>query len=262
MFFGTYIHPVNSPFYNNKDYSCTLELIEQFILSQIEQGSEYHYIVGGDLNARIGDWCVEAEEEEDVASHGHEIYTRSAKDPTINNFGRNLIEFCTSFEMTPLSGLVRKNFVSEYTFLSVRGCSIIDHYICSLDILEYVTDYKVMQRVESAHLPIIMTLQGATFEQQVKKQKKTYIRKYKWEPEKEAIFLTNMNSTDTDHKIEQVKQEIDTDIDHSISMLTEAILEAGNCMKQSIMIGGGGNKSSNAWFDTDCKKKKEKLWQL
>lgn len=36
MFIGIYNHPANSVFYHNKDYDCTLELLQQFILSSIE----------------------------------------------------------------------------------------------------------------------------------------------------------------------------------------------------------------------------------
>ena len=52
-----YNHPRESVFYKYKDYYSTLEQVDHFLANSMEKGQEFHLLIGGDINARIGDWA-------------------------------------------------------------------------------------------------------------------------------------------------------------------------------------------------------------
>ena len=136
MFIGTYVHPVSSVFYTDKDYNNTLEMIEQFIIDQIDQDKDYSYIIGGDLNARIGDWGLISSKENDENNEEDNRYERISQDQIINGFGNKLIEICTTFDLTPTHGLTEKQFDGNFTFYAPRGNSTIDYFLCSTELYD------------------------------------------------------------------------------------------------------------------------------
>ena len=61
-------------------------------------------MVVGDLNARIGDWSLMTDDDVDVFDApvaGDN--TRRSNDKCTNQFGKILIEFCSTFQCTPLN---------------------------------------------------------------------------------------------------------------------------------------------------------------
>jgi exonuclease III len=65
VFIGVYNHPNSSPFYENKDYKCSLEPLEQFMLQTLET-NDVHFVLGGDFNARIGNWFNDVVDDDDL----------------------------------------------------------------------------------------------------------------------------------------------------------------------------------------------------
>ena len=152
-----YNHPSESIFYKHKNYYSTLEQLDQFIANSIETGQEFDLIIGGDINARVGDWAY-TDDGEDMFDDSQTTFERESQDTIINGHGRTLIEFCTTYGLTPLSGLKEKNFLSKFTFIGHRGSSIVDHIVTSTSLLNHISMFSTIDRIESNHLPVIMKM--------------------------------------------------------------------------------------------------------
>ena len=107
LFITMYNHPKESVFYKRKDYYSTLEQLEYFLANNIEKGKDYDLLISGDLNARIGEWEYQEEQESDDEDQ-QVTYERASQDQQINEIGKTLIELCVSFCLTPLAGLKEK----------------------------------------------------------------------------------------------------------------------------------------------------------
>ena len=87
------------PYYKQCDTNCSIHHLEDFFLSLCENGDTSYIMVAGDLNARIGDWSLSV----DVTSNDvlrcdeDEEDNRQSQDKITNQFGKILIDFCTTF---------------------------------------------------------------------------------------------------------------------------------------------------------------------
>ena len=259
LFINTYIHPTGSVFYTNKDYINTFDEIEQLILDQTDEGNDLDIIIGGDLNARIGDWCYQenVELDEDEEEDERKIYDRSTLDQVTNNHGKRLIEICTMFGLTPLGGLKEKHFDDKYTFIGPRGSSHIDHYVVSTNLLDQISEFKIRERIESDHLPITMTINCKGDGSEDKQQKKQ-ITKIKWQEEKVEESRKILTSEKTNQNLKQAERMIATDIDGSLKIFNKVMEKANNPMKKTFTIN---NKKTapKKWFDKECQKKKAEV---
>ena len=86
------------------------------------------FLIVGDLNTRISNWSYV--EDDDTGRHNNDIcyYERTSEDEIVNNFGKELIQFCTMFDFTPINGLRYFCLDNSYTFISERGNSVIDYF--------------------------------------------------------------------------------------------------------------------------------------
>ena len=255
LYINTYVHPAGSIFYSNKDYQNTLDEIEQFILDQTEGRNDLDIILGGDLNARVGDWSyqdeVDIDEEEDADV---KTYDRNTQDQVINNNGKRLIEICTMFGLTPLGGLKERSFDSGYTFIGHRGSSHIDHFAVSTNLVNNITNFKIIDRIESNHLPITMSL-NCNGEDTTSQQQEMKISKIKWQEEKVEECKEVLMNEKTQKDLKRAEQIMETDINGSLQLFNKIMKKANNPMRKSFMIKNGGTPPKK-WFDKECRKKK------
>ena len=256
LYVNTYVHPVGSVFYSNKDYQNTLEEIEQFILDQSEGKNELDIILGGDLNARVGDWSYQEDmgEGRDDEEEEGKTYNRTTQDQVINNHGRKLIEICTMFSLTPLGGLKEKSFESKFTFIGHRGSSHIDHFAVSTNLIDKISSFRILDRVESSHLPITLTLNCKGGENTVQHQEKK-ITKVKWQEDKVDECREILVNEKTKKDLKQAEQLIETDIDGSLQLFNKTMKKANNPMKKTFKINTGRSPPKK-WFDKECQKQK------
>ena len=260
LILGTYVHPADSIFYTDKDYTCTLESLEHCILEQIEAGKEYSYIIGGDLNARISDWALSTtanNDTNDINTDDTINYPRNAQDTITNGFSKRLIELCTTFNMTPLNGLEEKNFDGNYTFHSVRGNSTIDHFLCSTELLEHINGYQTLEMIQSMHLPIKLNIQSAHTAPDSTEDNSQYTKKrIIWNEEKKQDYLGHLENETSKETLKQLVAELDTDIEASLEKFYDLIKEAGKGMVKTITTGGK-IKRQKEWYDKECRNKKK-----
>ena len=254
-----YNHPRESIFYQHKDYYSTLEEVDQFLANQIEKGQEFNLLLGGDLNARIGDWAYTEDDEDDIETNeNYTTYRRESQDTQINIAGRTLIEMCTTYGLTSLSGLKIKNFASNFTFIGHRGSSIVDHFIASIDLLDNITHFMTESRIESNHLPIMIQIESnqLNIDQEEKEDKEPYTRT-KWQESKENECQNILNKEKTKKLLNQAENCIETDIDTSIKFFNQVIGDINKPMTQTITPSNNKKKEKNKWFDKECLQSKK-----
>ena len=262
LFIGTYNHPTGSIFYTDKDHDSTLEALEQFILDQTEEGREFDYVIAGDLNARISDWgytdTIQDDDDDDQESR---TYTRTAQDNTTNNNGKRVIELCTTFGLTPLNGLTEKLFDDRFTFISHRGNSTIDHFLCSTNLLKHITGYKTDTRVESNHMPIMMEMQSGLRKHKQQETKPIIVKKTKWQEDKMEETKNIIESEEFSQLLAEAERKLDTDVDSSVDTFNQAMDCANKPM--AIQFKVNNNRTTpKGWFDKDCINKKRETTKL
>ena len=253
-----YNHPRESIFYKQKDYYSTLEQVDQYIANSLEKNQEFEVIMGGDMNARVGDWAYTEDDDDDLNDRAT-TYTRESQDSFINIAGRTLIELCTTFGLTPLSGLKKKNFLSKFTFIGHRGSSIIDHCVVSTDLLENIFEFRTLDRVESNHLPIIMRMDSKNLQDNNPDQEtQEPFVKLKWQEKKAQESLNILNNKITDKLLKEAEQQIENDIDNSLHLFNQAMENANKPMRQQI-DPKKKPREKNIWFDKECRNSKINL---
>ena len=263
LYVCTYIHPTNSIFYTNKDYENTLDMIEHFISEELAKEDEIDILITGDLNARLGDWCYSL----DPSEYGHEqseelVFNRTTKDTLSNPNGKKLMEICHSLNLTPLNGLVDQNFDDKFTFISKRGSSVIDYFLCTPDFLSKVTNFKVIDRVESQHLPITTTLnRGPKIEKNEPQQGN--IKKTKWNEAKSTECKNILQKEESKRLLKEAEKELEqNNVDNSVNLFTRLLQKVSKPLEHMIKVGGK-KLEKKPWYDKECqKKKKVTLMQL
>ena len=260
LFIGTYVHPAGSVFYTDEDHECTLEAMEQYMLDELEEGEELSYIIAGDLNARVGDWELKAgtgevEEEEEEG----EVIERVAQDGVINENGQKLVQICTAFNVTPINGLRRKGFDGNYTFIGRRGNSTIDHFVCSVELLDKVVKYRTGNRVESQHMPIELELGGGELvngeEGRGEGREIREIRRARWKEAKRGECLNILNKPGIERELEEATRAIDNNIDEGLEKF-DKVMDKINKPMVCIHKEGGKREETKKWFDKECEVKK------
>ena len=261
LLFGLYNHPINSVYYEGKEYDCTLDCVEEFILSRMANGEDVFYMFTGDVNARISNWCLPAEvlgddDDENESYDGLSMWHRDSSDKVTNGFGKKLIQLCTMFQFTPLNGLSCNGFDSNFTFFSDRGNSVIDFFICSVDLISYVSSLQIVSRVESQHMPVEIVVSDA-LNLTNEKVKSSKAEKLLWDKDKAHLFLANLGTDEAKRGLTDALNSIDTDVDLALDKFVGTLLTAGQCMRRNVSSGSRVNQ--NKWFDTECREVKRQV---
>ena len=264
LFIGSYIHPTSSIFYSNKEYENTIDMLESFLTEELIKDDNVDILIGGDLNARLGDWCYSHHTEESGLDEEDDerVFPRTAQDSQINPNGRRIIEMCNTFNLTPLSGLSEKMFDDKYTFISNRGNSTIDHFLCSPDFLKHVIQHSVLNRIESQHLPVSITISSSLIGAEQKVLKTGKIEKFKWQQEKAHECTNILNKPESQELLSSAIDEADkNNIEQSVSLFTTLMQKISKPMVSIIQFGK--KFLDKPWFDKECiQKKKETIFHL
>uniref|UniRef100_A0A670J8Y1 Reverse transcriptase domain-containing protein n=1 Tax=Podarcis muralis TaxID=64176 RepID=A0A670J8Y1_PODMU len=119
-------------------------------------------LLAGDLNARIGqsDEALYAHFHDvpPISEEAHSIPPRLSKDKGCNYAGLCLLRFSNNLDLTVLNGRVDREPSGEFTFISNMGASTIDYVLVSSNLLSRARECKVVERVDSDHLPLCLIL--------------------------------------------------------------------------------------------------------
>ena len=71
---------------------------------------------------------------------------RVSKDKEINEFGKYLLNMCAQFSLTILKGTLGDE-CGKFTYISTSGCSVIDHFIVSRQLLHMRFHCMLLKRL-------------------------------------------------------------------------------------------------------------------
>lgn len=254
-----YIPPPDSPAYSDLDNVTGVEILEQCVL---ELGSiiteDVYIMMCGDFNARTGNQNSVCNIEEWPRNSNDEYFIhRSSQDSMENAQGNQLIDLCNVLDCSILNGATSFQFDNEMTFISATGKSVIDYFVLSNDLCHtgFLQSLKIAERIESSHLPVILeiciTLDGRPNNQPVVQK----IERFVWDKGKENIFVTELNTTETQDRLAHALLEIPTNVNHALDLFVDCVKSASHCMKKTITVGCGTNKTQS-WFDQECSNKR------
>lgn len=210
-------------------------------LREIEE--EEMLILGGDFNVRTGElgrFICEKEEEG--------IKERKSKDGESNIEGKRLIEIVEEKGWYILNGTKEGDEDGEFTFIGGRGNTVIDYGIVNRLGWERVEKFEVIDKVDSDHAPICITLKGKGLEneERVGKRKKKIIS---WSEEDRVNYLVNLREWDEEeNETGTVQEEWDK--------LKKGIHAA--LIKKEIKIRKW-KLGFRKWWDKECAKEKREV---
>ena len=119
-------------------------------------------ILAGDFNARVGNDALLFHKALDI---DHDTFlpppysqSRHSKDKLLNRAGICLTKFCFQFNRIWLNGSMNFANSGDFTFLSPRGCSVIDYIVISSSFLPYIFDFAVGDHTDSDHVPLTLII--------------------------------------------------------------------------------------------------------
>lgn len=145
--------------YNTKEW----ERIRERIKKLVEDEREEYIIIGGDFNIRIAEEGGNDVEGWDVK--------RKSKDKILNSRGWEFIDLIGSFGGYILNGATKGDEEGEFTYVGPRGCSVIDYTIVNENCIDLVSNFKIGDRVDSDHMPLLLELKdGSNRKNEVKEE--------------------------------------------------------------------------------------------
>jgi hypothetical protein len=186
------------------------DTIEQFVRKYVELGS---VLIMGDLNARCGeanDFLNVTDFEKyinvisngDSCEHSFNLPNRFTMDQTVNTSGKKLLELCHSSPIKIVNGRLGDDAgIGSFTFVSDKGCSLIDYALCSYNLFSIIQDFIVHDfQTCSTHAPIEI---------------KFSVDKYCNE-QYEHVYMSNEKLVWNDEKISDFKNELTSNIDNLV----------------------------------------------
>ena len=266
LLIGGYVPPISSGYYKDTDIYNGITILEQCIMDMMEEFGNVPFILLGDFNARTGNECPECDEMNyaafDLLDTDEEVVfvqQRVSKDTEVNEFGRYLLNVCEQFDFQILNGVARGDKCGNFTYVSPTGCSVIDYFIVSRNLLSLSLLLNVNCRIESKHMPVELSIELLS-----DKAKPTVTRnmskldKYVWNTQDSGEFMTRLSATDVKNCFDEATELLEVDINRSLSRFTDGLHMAGTCMKKSVTIG---KDNSQSWFDAECRENRKRLRQ-
>ncbi|EZA55105.1 hypothetical protein X777_05360, partial [Ooceraea biroi] len=201
--------------YNREGKKRTLEELEE----KIENEREKKLIIG-DFNARTA-------QKGEIVWNGEEESKRTSKDKTINRQGMDLIEKIEKMGLGILNGNKEEDEQGKWTFTGTMGKSVIDYAICNAETWEEIKSFKIGERTEADHQPLVVEMKAKIEEIE------------DWSEEGIKIYKENLKRRKTEKKEHRKNGK----------NLVEEI-------KKAITKDGIGQKT---WWDKKCRNSKTKL---
>ena len=83
----------------------------------------------------------------------------------------NLIEFCRTFQCTPLNGNHSDDLDGQFTFVSNQGNSVIDYVVVSTDFIDKTCmHFEIGSRVESSHMLLHLSIAKKQIQEEKEKR--------------------------------------------------------------------------------------------
>lgn len=224
--------------------------LEKEIRRTMEERREEYVIIGGDFNIRIG-------EEGGVDEAGGDL-GRKSKDKIIGNGGRRLMELVGETGGYILNGTAKGDKEGEFTYIGPRGSTVIDYVIVNETCNEFVQEFKVVERIDSDHLPLVLELDVSLEDKaeegkedgEDKSERRTRIC---WDEEACMMYKENTEGESWAEATERLKTEEKWE---KLKNIIDKALVRKEIRTRKIELG------ERRWWDKSCTRGKRKLKRM
>lgn len=258
---GAYLPPENSKYYKDTDMVNGVCMLEECIMDINHQYGDLPVLIFGDLNARtacrnsqiffdpidcIEDMMSTVNEEE--REHFNE---RISKDLVTNAFGKYLLNVCNEFRLSIINGLKKFSYSPDFTYVSETGCSVIDLFVASHELLDHCLLFKTVPMVESKHAAIELSLKCHFTKPKdcVVPNESVFFSKYQWDCNNTESFKELIRSDQFLFMMDDAMLLIEYDVNLALEKFNECLKYAGESMLRKIHVG---KKTNKKWFDKEC----------
>ncbi|VDH97552.1 Hypothetical predicted protein [Mytilus galloprovincialis] len=222
------------------------DILEKEISLFSEQGQN---ILGGDLNARTGigfDFI-----KEDNGAHfplfdgycpDNKLSQRQSMDKIVTSRGRQLNDLCIQLGLRILNGRIFGDSLGQHTSYQYGGNSVIDYFIVSEQLLEYISFFKVhkFDGLMSDHCKISLMINVNCFLHVVNPKLTGIPNKYKWDDNSETKFKLALESNLVKALIKEFENSISNNfsieknkIENIVNNFNKIIYDAADqCLKK------------------------------
>ena len=178
-----------------------------------------------------------------------------------NQYGRNLLDMCKICGLRIVNGRFGTDAsVGNFTCITHRSASTIDYILAESSLFRFITDFSVLDRLESIHMPIVLEY-VFQFENannaRVLPTSQPEQPEFYWNPDNQELYLQNL-CTNLENISETFHNAISrNDCETSLKILTEAVRNAATCMKARRRINKNNTcikRPAKTWFDNDCER--------
>ncbi|XP_071581926.1 uncharacterized protein [Temnothorax nylanderi] len=217
------------------------------ILDNVTEGMDGEFmLIGGDFN-RIGE--LGGGEEEDGGVE------RKSKDKLVSNGGKGLIDLIQDKGWYVLNGTMVGDWDGEYTFVGARGSSVIDYVFCNKKARDFVRELSIGDRVDSDHMPMMVTLEGGgeeEGEEGKEERREEEIWKICWDKKAIQKYRESTDSIIWEH-------DLQGSVEDKWQKLKDIVQEALVKRKLKTVKRELGHKD---WWDRQCTRKKRQVHRL
>ncbi|KAI4475724.1 hypothetical protein M0802_015053 [Mischocyttarus mexicanus] len=237
--------------YNNVGIGKIGKELREVILR--EAGKKEDIVIVGDFNARIGsELAVSAD---DLEARGYDA--RRSQDTVLNAEGKRLLSLCEDLGLKVLNGRIEGDREGKVTFVGggeeCRG-SVIDYVLVVDRGGEEVRKLEVIDRIESDHLPLRLTMGGA----------EVMVESGEEEGDEECeLVKLSWKEECGDQFCEEVQRDLDMiEGGEGWEAVKGKILGAAE--KVGLVRSVGRSKRKRRlprWFDEECRRRREEVWK-
>ena len=264
VYYFPYIPHEYSTVFQGQSTKGMERLIELYDRLFIKYG-DIHWVIGGDLNARTGNlsdlnhtlnidsflYSLNGAEDlfDDIS-----IKPRVTRDPLfVNNYGKQLIEFCKFNSLCILNGRTSDDKMGHITCIANKGKTIVDYFIVSINLLNFVNSFKVTPRHESDHFPISIVISGNAFienKMTVNNNSSThYISSLTWDSSKKDEYVHQLNLSLENNNETFMNSIKNNDINTASSIISKYVMEATNQMQKKNDKRVNKTNTQPKWWD-------------
>eukprot|EP00745_Piridium_sociabile_P020325 TRINITY_DN31284_c1_g1_i11.p1 TRINITY_DN31284_c1_g1~~TRINITY_DN31284_c1_g1_i11.p1 ORF type:complete len:245 (-),score=15.35 TRINITY_DN31284_c1_g1_i11:10-744(-) len=189
---------------------------------------------------------------------------RKLADKVLNNYGRHLLNMCTSLGLCILNGICNGDFDGQFTYISQTGNSVNDYFLLSKDLFSIVYSsckLLVSDRLDSDHSPVELHFKfSETSIRYLDTENDQFVEKIVWNHDLEQSYIDALNSDEGLAMLNHAIGLIDNDYNDALAEFNEFIRKCGVCMERKICLNK--RDKQNDWYDNDCRASKSNAKRL
>jgi len=241
---AAYIPPTNSSYTKRIDINI-LDNIESDIYKYKQQG---HIILLGDLNGRVGtlpDYITNDNDQHLPFQDNYVIDNmhrpRISQDTKVDDRGKHILEICIAGQLRLLNGRTIGDTMGHFTSHQYHGSSVIDYAICSSELTQQVTYFKVHEFIGtiSDHCMLsLMLTTSVAYNKDIEKEipLMSFPKQFKWNDNTKEVYQATLKLPPVQEALAKAQTSIANCTDRSSINIATNVLTSALCDAASLSM--------------------------